>query len=316
MHEHKFPFAHLTSENKHSPAEEYGTNKRALTLALSITALMMLVEFVGGILSNSLALISDAGHMLTDAGALALALFALWFSRRPATTEKTYGFYRLEILSALLNGSVLIVIAGYIFYEAIQRFISPSEVKGLLMLGIASIGLVANLAGAFVLSKGSKENLNVKAALWHVLSDAFSSVGVIIGGLIIFFTRFYLIDPIIGFIIGIVILRGAWKVVRESVDILLEATPKDVKYEEVIQTLKNIKGIRDVHDLHIWTITSGLRALSAHILIEDTLVSKCGDISKDLKKVLREKFSISHVTLEFECKSCPEGIVCKIEKTE
>lgn len=296
--------------------EEYGTNRNALALALSITTLMMVVEFVGGIISGSLALLSDAGHMLTDTGALALALFALWFSRRPATTEKTYGFYRVEILSALLNGSVLIVIAGYIFFEAVQRFISPTEVQGTLMLVVAVIGLVANLLGAFILSKGSKENLNVKAALWHIISDALSSVGVIIGGLIIIFTGIFIVDPIIGFIIGIVILRGAWKVVRESVDILLEATPKDIKHEEVKKVLCDVEGVWDVHDLHIWTITSGLRALSAHILIDDTLVSKCGDVSKDLKKILKEKFSISHATLEFECGSCPEGIVCRIEKKE
>lgn len=303
-------------EHKHSRAEEYGANRNALTLALSITALMMVVEFVGGILSGSLALISDAGHMLTDTGALALALFALWFSRKPATTEKTYGFYRAEILSALLNGALLIVIAGYIFYEAIQRFISPTEVQGLLMLSVAGVGLVANLAGAFILSKGSKENLNVRAALWHIISDALSSVGVIIGGLIILFTGLFIVDPIIGFIIGLVILRGAWRVVRESVDILLEATPKDLKHEEVKKAICGVKGVRDVHDLHIWCISSGLRALSAHILIDDTLVSRCGSISRDLKKILREKFMIEHATLEFESESCPEGMVCRIEKEE
>jgi len=301
-------------EHKHTSAETYGANRTALSIALSITALMMVVEFVGGFLSGSLALISDAGHMLTDTGVLALALFAIWFSRRPATQEKTYGFYRVEILSALLNGSLLIVIAGYIFYEAVQRLINPTEVQGVLMLSVAAIGLVANLVGAFVLSKGSKENLNVKAALWHVLSDAFSSVGVIIGGLIIIYTGLFIVDPIIGFIIGIVILRGAWKVVKESVDILLEAVPKDIKYEAVIKELKKVSGVREVHDLHIWTITSGLRALSAHVLIEDTLVSKCGSVSSDLKRILKEKFCISHVTLEFESKNCPEGMVCQIQK--
>ena len=289
-------------------------NFRALTLALSITALMMAVEFVGGLLSGSLALVSDAGHMLADTGALALALFALWFSRKPATTEKTYGFYRAEILSALLNGAVLILIAAYIFYEAVHRFIRPSEVRGGLMLGIAAVGLAANLAGAYILSKGSRENLNVRAALWHVLSDAFSSVGVIIGGLIILFTGAYIVDPIIGFIIGIVILRGAWRLVRESVDILLEATPRDIKHAEVERAMGKVKGVKEVHDLHIWTITSGMRALSSHVLIDDTLVSKCGEVSRELKKILKEKFRIDHATLEFECESCPEGLVCRIEK--
>ncbi|MBU0672517.1 MAG: cation diffusion facilitator family transporter [Candidatus Margulisbacteria bacterium] len=304
------------STHNHSQAssETYNTNRTALTLALSITALMMVLEFVGGLVSGSLALLSDAGHMLTDTGALALALFALWFSRRPATPEKTYGFYRIEILSALLNGSLLIVIAGYIFFEAVQRFISPTEVRGSLMLAVAAIGLVANLVGAFILSKGSKENLNVKAALWHILSDAFSSIGVIVAGLIIIFTGVTIVDPIIGFIIGLVILRGAWRVVKESVDILLEATPKHIKHEEVVKALKNVQGVRDVHDLHIWTITSGLVALSAHVLIEDTLVSKCGDVSRTLKKILKGKFGISHATMEFECENCPDGLVCRIQK--
>jgi cobalt-zinc-cadmium efflux system protein len=297
----------------HSITGSYGRNGRALSLALSITALMMVVEFIGGILSGSLALLSDAGHMLTDTGALALALFALWFSRRPATAEKTFGFYRSEILSALLNGSLLIVIAGYIFYEAFQRFVSPTEVKGVLMLTVAGIGLLANIVGAFVLSRGTKENLNVRGALWHIISDALSSVGVIIGGLIIIFTGFYIIDPIIGFVIGLVILRGAWGLVRESVDILLEATPKGIDVGEVVKTLKKLSGVRDVHDVHIWTITSGFRAFSAHVLIDDALLSECGDVSKKIKEVLHDKFSVEHATLEFECESCAGPIVCPIE---
>ncbi len=301
-------------EHSHSISESYSANRTALALALTITATMMAVEFIGGLLSGSLALLSDAGHMLTDTAALILVLFALWFSRRPATQEKTYGFYRAEILSALLNGAVLMVIAGYIFFEAFQRFISPTEVQGQLMLVVAGIGLVANLIGAFILSKGSHENLNIRGALWHIISDALSSVGVIIGGLIIVFSGFYLVDPIIGFIIGIVILRGAWGLVRESVDILLEATPKGVKIDEVQGTLKKLEGIKDVHDIHIWTITSGIRAFSAHVLIEDALLSECGDISKKMKELLEDKYMITHATLEFECESCKGPIVCPIHK--
>lgn len=267
----------------------------------------MLVEFAGGLLSGSLALLSDAAHMLTDSGALALALFALWFSRKPATQNKTFGFYRLEILAALLNGSFLIFIAGFIFYEAVQRSINAAPVKGPLMLLVAAIGLAANLAGAYILSKGGRENLNVKAAFWHIVSDALSSVGVLIGALIIIFTGFVYVDPVIGVLIAILVLRGAWSIVRESVDILLEATPKDVNFEEVITLLKGVKGVNGVHDLHIWTITSGMRAMSAHILIDDTLISKCGDVSKELKDILKKEFHINHATFEFECENCPEG---------
>lgn len=301
------------SEHKH---ENYGTNRTALAIALSITALMMVVEFAGGILSGSLALLSDAAHMLTDTGALALALFALWFSRRPATSEKTYGFYRFEILSALLNGSILIVIAGFIFYEAFQRIINPPEVKGMLMLGVASIGLIANLAGAFILSKGSRENLNIRAALWHIISDALSSVGVIIGGIVILFTGFFLVDPIIGFIIGILVLRGALELLMESVNILLEATPKDIDLEEVTKEIKNIECVKDIHDLHIWTITSGLRACSAHVLVADMLTSKCADISVQIKQLLHDRFNIAHATLQFESETCKECFTCRPQEKE
>ncbi|NQU17072.1 MAG: cation transporter [Candidatus Saganbacteria bacterium] len=293
----------------------YDTNKRALLFAFLITTSMIAVEVVGGIVSGSLALLSDAGHMFTDSGALALALFALWFSRRPATAEKTYGFYRLEILSALLNGSFLVLIAGYIFYQAIQRIITPTPVEGGLMLVVAGIGLVANLASAFILSRGGKENLNIQGALWHVISDALSSVGVIIGAIIIYFTGFYLVDPIIGFVIAIVILRGAWKLVSEAVDILLEATPKDIKLEKVIEAIKKqISGVRDVHDIHIWTISSGLRALSAHVLVDDILVSDCSNVSKRIKEILRQDFHIEHATIEFECEQCEGTIFCPRKK--
>lgn len=274
----------------------------------------MLVEFIGGFLSGSLALISDAGHMLTDVGALSLALIALWFSRRPATEEKTYGFYRLEILSALLNGAILVVIAGFVFYQAFLRVLHPEEVKGSLMLIVAVIGLAANLFSAWLLSASEKGNLNVEGALWHTLSDAFSSVGVIIGALIIVYTRWYFVDPIIGFILGIVILVGAWRLIVESVDILLEATPKDIDLQEVIRSVKNIPGVRDFHDLHIWTITSGMRALSAHVLIDDIMISKCANISGSIKDVIKDKFSITHSTLEFECTSCAPESFCAISR--
>lgn len=300
------------SEHLHTTSDSYQANKFALTAALTITALIMLVELVGGWLSNSLALISDAGHMLTDSAALILALFAIWFSRKPATAEKTYGFYRSEILAALFNGILLILIAGYIFYEAILRFINPSSVNGLLMLWVAVVGFIANLAGALILLKAEKGNLNVKAAFWHIVSDTLSSAGVIVGAVLIYFTGFYLIDPIIGLIIGVVILRGAWGVLKEAVDILLEATPRDLKLEEVAEFLRKIIGVRQVHDLHIWTISSGMRTLSAHVLVDDCLLSSCSDIANNIKNVLKEKFFISHATLEFECESCSDGLVCKI----
>lgn len=301
------------SKHNHTTDIPYSQNKRALILVLCITSIIMLVELAGGLWSGSLALISDAGHMLTDTGSLAFTLLALWYSRRPATSKKSYGFYRFEILSALLNGVLLALIAGYIFFEAYKRLLNPQPIAGGLMLEIAIIGLLANLIGVFILSKGSHENLNIKGAFWHILSDALSSVGVIIGGMIILLTGFTLVDPIIGFAIAILILRGALNLVFESVDILLESTPGDIDVNKVIETVKKIKGVKDFHDLHIWTITSGLRSLSAHVYIEDTLLSKCEKVSAQIKQLLKDQFNITHTTLEFECVSCEPNKSCLTE---
>jgi len=280
------------------------TDKKPLVIALSLTFLMMIIEVIGGILSGSLALLSDAGHMLTDTMALSICLLAAVFASRPATKNKTYGFYRLEILSALFNGAILMLIAIYIFYTAIRRIIDPVEVSGGLMLIVAIAGLAINLAGAFVLHRGSKENLNVKGAFLHVVSDAVSSVGVVVGGLIIISTGWYLIDPILGILIGVLILRGALSLVFESVNILLEAAPKELDIEAVGSAIKKIKGIIDVHDIHIWTISSGNYAFSTHIKVDDILISKSDAIVAEINRLLKDRFGIVHTTLQFECETC------------
>ena len=300
--------------HEHTVSGTISGDTRSLSLALFITVLMMAAEFIGGILSGSLALISDAGHMLTDTGALTLSLLATLFSRQPSTSRNTFGFYRLEILSALLNGAILFMLSGYVFYQAALRFFHPKPVEGMLMLVVAVIGLVANIASAFLLSRGSGRSLNVKGALLHVISDAMTSVGVILGGLIIVFFGFYVIDPILGCVIGAFILVGAVRLIGESVGILLEATPSDIDIAKIVRSLKDeTKGINDIHDVHVWTITTGLRSLSAHVLVNDKKVSECGEISSRIKKVLSERFSISHVTLEFECENCNEGVACSLK---
>lgn len=288
-------------------------NQKSLLIALLITLLIFFVELIGGFISNSLALVSDAGHMLTDTMALGMALGAVFFAARPATTKRTFGFYRIEILAALLNGSLLFLVAFYIFYEAYARFIHPTEVKSLLMLGIALIGLVANLGGALVLSLNSKENLNIRAAFMHVISDAISSVGVIVGGVIIYFTRWYVVDPILGILIGILILRGAYELVKEASDILLESIPRGIEFEEVAEEIKKVKGIVAIHDLHIWTLTSGVNAISAHLLIADEMTDGAAKILDEVKERLGKKYAIRHCTFQTECASCPEGIICKID---
>jgi cobalt-zinc-cadmium efflux system protein len=290
-------------------------NWKKLAIALSITLLVFLIELGGGFISNSLALLSDAGHMLTDVMALALALIAMFFATRPATREKTFGFYRLEIFSALLNGSFLVLIAFYIFYQAYQRFAHPAPVETGIMLLVASIGLLANVVAALVLAGSSQGNLNVRGAFLHVLSDLGASVGVIGGGVIIHFTRWYFVDPILGILIGVLILRGALLLLIESANILLEGAPSEAATAGVEAEIRAVKGVLRVHDLHVWVITSGLNACSAHVLIDDAEVPRTAEILREINQRLKEKFQIGHSTFQTECESCPEGIICYVEPT-
>ena len=280
---------------------------KQLSFALIITAAIFILELAGAYFSNSLALLSDAGHMLTDTLALALALAAMYFSARPATGRNTFGFLRLEILSALFNGSVLFMVALYIFYEAYQRLLHPAEIKSLAMLAIAAIGLLANMGGALILSRGSKENLNVRGAFLHVISDAISSIGVIIGGILIYFTGWKMIDPILGIMIALLILRGAAGLLRESAEILLESAPRGIDLDEVVAEIKKVNGVKELHDVHLWAITSGVNAISAHILLDDAFAQQAADILAEVKARLENKYRITHSTFQTECRSCPEG---------
>ncbi len=287
---------------------------RPLKIALVIVLVIMAVEVIGGILSNSLALLGDAGHMLVDALALGLALFAIVIARRPATPSKTYGYHRVEIMAALANGTTLVLISIYIFYEAYQRFLNPPVVNTPIMLLVATIGLLANLAGILLLRRYSRTSLNIKAAFWHIVGDTISSVGVIVGGVIIAITGWYIADPLIAVLIGGIILWGAVRLVRESVDILLEGAPKHIQVDKVIEIMKNVSGVEDVHDIHVWTITSGIHALSAHLRIEDQKVSRGAEIMEAVNQDLGRYYNIAHTTLQLECESCPTGFICGISQ--
>ncbi len=304
--------------NHHSEASHLTSRStRPLKIALVIILVILIAEVIGGILSNSLALLSDAGHMLVDALALGLSLFAMTIARRPATLSKTYGYHRVEIMAALTNGTILVLVSLFIFYEAYQRVLDPPVVQAPIMLVVAVIGLVANLAGILLLRKASHGNLNIKAAFWHIIGDTVSSVGVIVAGVIIAFTGWYAVDAIIAFFIGGIIMWGAVRIVREASDILLEAVPKHVQVGRVIETMKNVPGVEEVHDIHIWTITSGIHALSAHLIIEDQLVSRGAEIVATINENLAGYFSITHTTLQIECEkceSCPSGFICHIRQ--
>jgi cobalt-zinc-cadmium efflux system protein len=294
--------------------QEATGNYRRLQLTLAIVLVILVVEVLGGIFSGSLALLSDAGHMLVDALALGLSLLAIRAARRPATAAKTFGYHRAEILAALANGAILVLVSAYIFYEAYHRFTEPAAVKTPLMLTIAIVGLFANLGSLLLLNRGSRRSLNVKAAFWHVLGDTISSVGVIIAGIVITLTGQYLADPIAAVAIGIIVLWGAVRIVRESADVLLEAAPRDVETSDVVDFLQHIRGVNEVHDIHIWTITSDIYALSAHLVIDDQMVSRSMDIVKTVRQELAKRYSISHTTLQLECESCPTGTVCELDR--
>jgi cobalt-zinc-cadmium efflux system protein len=301
----------------HAENAQETESSRGLLINLFIVIVVMVVEVIGGLLANSLALLGDAGHMLVDALALGLSLFALSLARRPATTTRTYGFHRAEIMAAFVNGAVLIIITVFIFYEAYQRFLKPQEIKSGLMLIIALIGLAANLVGIWFLRKTRNVSLNIRAAFLHILGDTISSIGVVAAGIVIALTGWTYADPILAIIIGIIILYGAVQLVRESSDILLEAVPKSIDANEVIKSIKGVEGVNDIHDLHIWTITSGIYALSTHLFIEDRMLSRTRQIIDSVNKELAERYNIRHTTLQVECDrcdQCAQGMVCELSR--
>ncbi len=304
----------MTGHSHEHPSSK-AINQRRLLIALIITGSMTLVELVGGLVSNSLALLGDAGHMFTDTLALGLSVVAIGLARRPASLNRTYGFHRAEVLAALANGTILVLICIYIFYEAYQRFVEPPEVRGGLMLVVAAVGLLANLAGILMLRSASRENLNVKGAFLHMWGDTISSVGVIIAGVIIMATGWTVVDPIISVFIGLLILRGAIGLVLESSEILLEAVPRHLDVMQISNALKEIEGVVDVHDVHLWTITSGIYAMSCHLVIEDRMVSSSSRLVEEVNRLLSQRFGIGHSTLQLECGEC-ESPVCRLSDSK
>jgi len=282
-----------------------GKEQRNLKIAIAITSAIMALEIVGGFISNSLALISDAWHMFTDLLGLCLCLLAGTMALKPPTSGKTYGYYRVEILSALANGITLVAVASYIFYEAYMRILTGAEVKTLEMITIATIGLIANLLSATVLYERML-NLNVKAAFLHVVGDALSSVGVVAAGIIMFFTRLYLIDSIVSIMVGAVIVFGTGKMLRDVLNILLEGTPRGISLGEVVQTIKSIEGVVDVHDVHLWSITSYMHYLSAHLIVRRNELGRIDEILNEVKNALAERYRIDHSTLQIEAEGYKE----------
>jgi cobalt-zinc-cadmium efflux system protein len=269
-----------------------------MAVVLALTATFTVAEVVGGLLTGSLALLADAGHMLSDNFSLGLALFAAWLAGRPATPERSFGYQRAEILAALFNGVTLVAISIWIFIEAYSRLREPPEILGGWMLAVAALGLLVNTAGALILSRSEGENLNVQGALRHVIADALGSVGAIIAALVIVLTGWRYADPLVSVAIGLLILASSWSLLRDSTNILLEATPRGIDAEEVGRRMAGAEGVVEVHDLHIWTITSGFPALSAHVLVSQS--EDCHARRRDLEKLLEHEYGISHTTLQVD----------------
>lgn len=305
------PDNHDHEDHDHHRALRTMSYKR-LWWALVINLVFLGIEVAGGILTKSLALLADAGHMLTDVGALSLAIFVAHLATRKATPDRTFGLLRAEVLGAFINGGTLVLIVGLIFWEAWKRLGKIQEIDGPFMLLIAALGLCANVVSALVLSKGREENVNVRGAFLHMIADALGSVGAIAAGAVIWTTGWYPVDTIASVVIGLLILWSSWGFLKQTLNILLEATPENIDFMEVKRSLEDLEHIEAVHDLHIWNITSGMPVLSAHI----GLTSRCSETShwqdclKEAQKLLRDRFGIEHTTLQLEPCDAPGSREC------
>jgi cobalt-zinc-cadmium efflux system protein len=289
-------------------------------VALALTALVLILEIVGSIITGSLALLSDAAHVFLDIFSLGISYFALRVSALPPDYQHSYGFHRFEVVAALANGITLALVSIGIFVEAYHRIYAPEPVKSIELLAFAVIGLVVNLIVAFVLlgrerSEHETEDLNVRSAFLHVVGDAMSSVGVITAAIIIWRTGWTLADPIASVLIGLIIIAGSSRVIRDSLHIIMEGVPKSIKIVDVVQVMQSVPGVVDIHDLHIWNICPGHTVLSAHVVLADQSLNQAQDVMDQLKRRLERDFDLSHTTIQFECRNCGQGVmICPISK--
>jgi cobalt-zinc-cadmium efflux system protein len=300
MHHDHYDHHHNYEHDEHSfhNHHDFKNNKKGLYISILITVVIMLLEFFGGLFSNSLALLSDSVHMLSDVASLFLVLLALHFSQKSANSKYSYGFHRIEILSALFNGITLFFISFYIFYESFNRLLSPQNVSSVSVIVIAFIGLFANLISAYLLMKQSdvKNNINIRSAYFHILSDALGAFGAIIAGFSIYFFKRYMADSIISVIVALLILKGAWQIIRQSLHILMEGVPNNIDYKKVNDSLMKIKGVKEIHNLRIWNVSSKASTLNCHILIDYGY--DCQIILKEVIQLLNNDFKIEDNTIQ------------------
>jgi len=289
------------------------TTTRRMALALFITLGFVVVEAAAGIIANSLALLTDAAHNLTDVIALALSWYALRLTLRPANSGKTFGYHRAGILIALFNSTTLVLIALGIFYEAYQRLLNPPQVEAGLMTIVAAIAFAVNVGTALLVKPGSDHDLNQRSAFVHLTGDALSTLGALAAGVLIMLTGWYVLDPLVSVFIGLLIVWNAWLIIRESVEILLEGTPRDIDVDLMVKDIQQVPGVRGVHDLHVWSITQNMRALSAHVLVDDEPLSVGAGIQRRINDVLQTQYNIAHATLQLECVGCePDTLYCEL----
>ena len=304
----------MTNTHPH-PHNHFGDLNRQkshrIGLALVLTLAFVFVEAAAGIRGNSLALLSDAGHNITDVIALGMTWYAVRLSLQPANENKTFGYHRAGILAALVNSGTLILVAGYIFYEAYQRFLSPPEVNSGILIGIGAAAFLVNAITAWLVRHGSEHDLNLHSAFVHRMGDVLSTVGAVMAGVVIALTKMNWLDPLVSVLIGGLILWNAWGILKETVEILLESTPRDVDTNDLIVSMMKVSGVKGVHDLHVWSISQNLRALSAHILTEDVSISQGARIQREISEVICEEFNIGHATLQLESVGCePDDLFC------
>ena len=297
----------------HAHTNEIKENR--FVLALALTGLIFLAEFIGGFWTHSLALLSDSAHVFMDAFALGLSYLAIRAAKLPADDKHTYGYHRMQVLAALTNGATLFLIAFEILREAWNRFQNPEAVSAGPMLVIAVIGLIVNLVVAFTLSKHDHDDLNTRAAFLHVLGDALASVGVIAVGVILLFVNWTWLDPLVSVMIGILILFSSGRVLKESVHILAEGMPTGMTATSIAESMLKVPGVSQVHDLHVWTVAPGYIALSAHVTIEDQSISQTAEMMTALKETLHKGYEIQHTTIQFECENCGQGTVLVLESS-
>ena len=302
----------MTHSHNHSHLHEaaHQSTKR-LSISLVLTLAFVFIEASAGIFSNSLALLTDAAHNLTDVIALALSWFAIRVTTRPSNERKTYGYHRVGILVALANSTTLVLISLGIFYEAYHRFINPPEVQSSILIGVGLVAVVINIVTAMLVHKGSESDLNLRSAFLHLMGDVLSTIGAVIAGVIIYFTGANWLDPLVSVIIGFLILYNAWGILRDAIDILLEAKPRDIDAVKLVDDVMQVDGVLGVHDLYIWSITQNLRTMSAHVLTNDLPISAGADIQHQINEIVHHRYNISHATLQLECVNClPDSLYC------